>query len=123
MNKAPINVAFDIDDTLYKISKYKEDGKNRFLQVPDYPLVGVLRWFHNNGDNIYVWSAGGVLYAEQIVVKLGLSEWVTKVIPKDTASRDFYGIDIAFDDADPNMGKVNVKINRPDYESDEWKNQ
>ena len=71
-----MNIAFDIDDTIWKIRRKQCD------QVPDYDLIFVLRWFYNNGNNIYVWSAGGMDHAKNIVTKLGLDEMVT-VLDKD----------------------------------------
>src|SRR3990167_5910232 len=75
-------IAFDIDDTLWKVRvRTHKDGHQIGDQVPDYDLIQVFRWFVNNGDEVFVWSAGGVDYAKIIVEKLGLDEMVT-VIPK-----------------------------------------
>lgn len=100
-NKKVLKVAFDIDDTLWKIRENHQD------QVPDYPLIQVLLWFVSNGDKVFVWSAGGVDYAKSIVKRLGLDD-VVEVIMKE--KRD--DIDIAFDDAETNLGKVDVPIKR-----------
>lgn len=108
-----MKIAFDIDDTLWKIRLRKLDGRVAGDQVPDFDLIQVLRWFAANGDAIYVWSAGGVDYAQQIVDKLGLSELVT-VIPKEHDPH--YDIDLAFDDERVRLGRVNCRIKRPDYE-------
>ncbi len=109
-------VAFDIDGTLWKIRQDKE--RNLIDQVPDYDLINVLRWFYNNGDKVYVWSAGGMNYAQHIVDKLGLSHMVT-VIPKkgevlnDTENNLCIPVmDIAFDDGDTDLAKVDVMIDR-----------
>lgn len=97
-----MNIAFDIDDTLWKIRK--EEG---FMdQVPDYDLIQVLRWFYQNGDTIYFWSAGGEDYCQTIVTKLGLDEYGT-VIEKGSIQPD-----IAFDDMEVSLGKVNVRVRR-----------
>ncbi len=105
-------IAFDIDDTLYKIRKEERD------QVPDYDLIQVLRWFYNNGDNVYVWSAGGIDYAKTIVKKLGLDRMVT-VIPKVALGDDSnpHQIDIAFDDCETKLAKVDIRVKRetPNY--------
>lgn len=109
-------IAFDIDDTLWKIEKYRQCPEHCVLrhiheqwhQVPDYDLIQVLRWFHKNGDEVYVWSAGGVDYARDIVWKLGLDKMVT-VIEKGKAR----GLDIAFDDEDTKLAVVDIKVNRP----------
>lgn len=96
-------VAFDIDDTIYRI---REDEKD---QVPDYDLIQFLRWFASNGDTVIVWSAGGVDYANMIVKKLGLDRIVT-VAPK--GNHPGLKPDITFDDMVVTMGKANVLVNR-----------
>jgi len=99
-------VAFDIDDSLWKIDR------KHARQVPDYDLIGVLRWFFNNGDEVFVWSAGGVDYAQTIVDKLGLTDMV-KVIPKGKFGNKQLDIDLTFDDDKfEQIGKVNVVIRR-----------
>ena len=100
-------ISFDIDDTLWKIDvKYKR-------QVPDYDLIQVLRWFYNNGDQVFVWSAGGIEYAQTIVDKLGLTYMVT-VIPKVELndSSNPHKIDIAFDDCETKLAKVDIVVQR-----------
>lgn len=106
-----MKIAFDIDDTLWKVR-----GKpGSFDQVPDYDLIQVLRWFYNNGDDIYVWSAGGIDYAQTIIRKLGLDEIVTAVLQK--SNHPFQKMDITFDDQEVTMGLVNVRVKREDHET------
>jgi len=104
-----MRVAFDIDDTLWKIVPDGEDqfANKKFKQVPDYDLIQVLRWFHANGDKVYVWSAGGIDYAQTIVNKFGLDTMV-KVIAKDSLT----DMDLTFDDMEVNLGKVNCQVMR-----------
>ncbi len=99
-----MRIAFDIDDTLWKIR-----GAPYFDQVPDYDLIQVLRWFYNNGDEVFVWSAGGIDYALQIVRKLGLNDMV-KVLPKGDHSK--LKMDITFDDESVAIGITNIKVKR-----------
>lgn len=109
-----MRIAFDVDDTLWKVVRTPE-GDTVGRQVPDYDLIAVLRWFKSNGDEVFVWSAGGVDYAQQIVDKLGLTDMCT-VIPKRDIVHMEPGkfIDIAFDDMpDVALGKVNVHVKRP----------
>lgn len=94
-------IAFDIDDTIFKIDR--KYGK----QIPDYKLISLLEWFYNNGDEVFLWSAGGVDYAKQIAEKLGLIDMV-KIIPKE---KNNY-MDLTFDDEDVNLGMVNIKVKR-----------
>ncbi len=118
-----IKVAFDIDDTLWKIVPDNCTdpvgapqmmclcGKH-FRQAPDYDLIQVLRWFHQNGDKIYVWSAGGVDYAKMIVTKLGLNG-IVEVIPKGEFGAKNIDIDLTFDDdVAEQIGKVNCTVKR-----------
>ena len=105
-----MRIAYDIDDTLWKIDRKYHN------QVPDYDLIQVLRWFVNNGDEVFVWSAGGIEYANTIVMKLGLTDMV-KVIPKGKFGNKQLDIDITFDDdSHEQIGKVNVIINRENPE-------
>ena len=109
-------IAFDIDDTLYKVRIRKVDGRDIGDQVPDYDLIQVLRWFYNNEDEIFVWSGGGIDYAQTIVDKLGLTSMVT-VIPKVELydKSNSQNIDIAFDDEETRLAKVDIKVKRPNY--------
>lgn len=96
-----MKIAFDVDDTLWAYrSRYND-------QVPDYDLIQVLRWFAQNGDDVIVWSGAGVQYAQQIVTKLGL-DGLVRVIGKGDEE-----VDIAFDDMDASLGRVDIKVNRP----------
>lgn len=99
-------IAFDVDDTIYKI-----DRKNK-IQIPDYGIINVLMWFVNNGDRVHVWSAGGMDYAQTIVNKLGLTDYVI-VIEKSKKSSEEHGVDMCFDDEiGVDLAKVNCKVKR-----------
>jgi hypothetical protein len=108
-----MKIVFDVDDTLWKVRIRKAGGRLVGDQIPDYDLIQVLRWFAANRDDVYVWSAGGVDYAQTIVDKLGLSEFVT-VVPKQEAPR--FIPDLTFDDEAIETGTVNCRVRRPDYE-------
>ena len=104
-----LNIAFDIDDTLYKI-EMGEDG--HALQVPDHELIAVLKWFHANGHNIFVWSAGGVDYAKTIATKLGVGKLV-RAVPKSGWNDGFAPpMDIAFDDQETSLAQIDVRVLR-----------
>lgn len=100
-------IIFDIDDTLAKI--IQQEGS--YTQVPDYDLMQVLRWFINNGEEVYLWSAGGVEYAQTWARKLGIYDQV-KVIPKVELGEMHPHMDIAFDDSEINLAKVSIKVKR-----------
>jgi len=102
-----ISVVFDVDDTLAKIIKQGEE----YTQVPDYDLIQVMRWFINNGDKVYIWSAGGTDYAQMWVNKLGFADFIT-VIPKVDLGENRPDIDIAFDDCENNLAKTTIIIKR-----------
>lgn len=110
-------IAFDIDHTIWKIVK-GNDGKMH--QVPDYDLIQVLRWFHANGDEVYIWSAGGVDYAKMIAHKLGFDTFVT-VIAKGIYGEPESGlkIDLCFDDEEVNLASVNIRVSREPLENHE----
>lgn len=130
-------IAFDIDDTLYKIVEEEfvecsdcakkpgtpvlcNDCVNRRLnpkykQVPDYDLINVLRWFVKNGDEVFIWSAGGEWYAQKFVNDFGLEGVV--VIGKMHTDKEGNGtgmpiMDIAFDDCETRLAKVDIRVKR-----------
>lgn len=102
-----VRVTFDCDDTIAKI--IKQEGS--YTQIPDYDLMQVVRWFINNGDEVYLWSAGGVDYAANWARKLGIYDQV-KIIPKVELGETHPQIDIAFDDVESDLGKVTVRVKR-----------
>lgn len=112
-NPRPISVAFDIDDTIWKIN-----SKMR-RQEPDYKLINVLLWFVENGDNVFIWSAGGVDYARTITAKLGLDEYV-KVIPKPNIGSQDRTIDLCFDDSEVGLALATVLVYRAHNEEENY---
>lgn len=124
----PLNVAFDIDDTLWKVIKTPQHRRgdcprNReaicncgwtFKQVPDYEAITVLKILHSWGHSIFAWSAGGKDYAEMIIHNLGLEKTVLVIEKSQQSAKDFQ-IDLTFDDMDVMLGKVNVFIPREDH--------
>lgn len=88
------SVAFDIDGTLLNPDN-----------TPNYRVIDILLWFVENNDDVFIWSGGGMEYAERIARRLGLHTMIT-VIPKDASMN----IDLTFDDQDVTLGKVNIRI-------------
>lgn len=112
-NPKPINVAFDIDDTIWKVNtKMKR-------QEPDYKLINVLLWFVENGDNVFIWSAGGMDYCKMITNKLGLDEYV-KIIPKPDIGKEDRRIDICFDDSEVGLAASTVLVYREHNEKENY---
>lgn len=112
-NPRPLNVAFDIDDSLWKINE-----KMR-RQEPDYKLINVLLWFVENGDNVFIWSAGGMDYCKTIAAKLGLDEYV-KIIPKPDLGKEDRRIDLCFDDSEVELAKTSVLVHRKHNEAENY---
>ncbi len=108
-------IAFDIDDTLYKVEYEEINGEMiPVRQVPDYEVIQLLITLFRFGNHIFVWSAGGMEYSMSICDKLGIRGMVQN-IPKDKRNADAYGIDITFDDQEVTLGKINIRIPREKY--------
>lgn len=107
-----MKIAFDIDDTLIIPSVVTGDR-----DVPNYDTIAILRWFQAQGHTIILWSGSGVDWARTWGEKLGLAPFEvrvkTKYITLDTPDGSVAPlIDIAFDDCDVDLAKVNVKVKR-----------
>jgi len=99
-----MKVAFDVDDTLI-IPNVVTGGA---ADVPNFDTINLYRWFQAQGCHMIVWSGGGEDYARMWAEKLGL-------FPDEVRhKRQCDDVDIAFDDCDVNLGKVNVKVKRLD---------
>lgn len=100
-----MRIAFDIDDTMIIPSVVTGDR-----DVPNYNTIAVYRWFQAQGHEMFLWSGSGMDWAETWGSKLGLAPF--KVIPKTLQSGRDNDIDLAFDDCDVDLAKVNVKVKR-----------
>lgn len=94
----PTRIAFDVDGTLIK--------KTINGDVPRYEVIAILHFFVEQGHTVFVWSGGGLDYAEQWTRKLGLPQEV-RVIEK---RKDTYDIDLAFDDQEADLATVSVQV-------------
>lgn len=99
----PLRIAFDVDDTLIIPSVVTG---NR--DTPNYETIAVFRWFQMQGCEMFIWSGSGIDWATAWAEKLGLMP--CRIIPKTENS--VFGIDIAFDDCNVSLAKVNVKVQR-----------
>jgi hypothetical protein len=97
-----LRVAFDVDDTIILPAVATDLDRD----VPNYETIAVYRWFQAQGCYMIVWSGGGQDYARMWGEKLGLcpDEYRAKAPDGD--------VDLAFDDCDVSLGKVNVKVLR-----------
>ncbi len=97
-----MRIAFDIDDTL--IIPSVATGLDR--DTPNYDTIAIYKWFQEQGHTMILWSGSGLDWARTWGEKLGLAPF--EVIQKDKKG----AIDIAFDDCDVELAKVNVKVKR-----------
>ena len=110
-----LTIAFDVDDTLI-IPIVATDGFSR--DIPHYENIAIYKWFQDQGHFMIIWSGGGKDYAEMWADKLGLK---ANMIMTKRASEDTK-VDIAFDDCDVELAKVNIKVKRfnNDRSRKEW---
>lgn len=97
-----MTIAWDVDDTL--IVPSVASGLNQ--DTPNYDTIALYRWFQDQGHSMVVWSGGGIDYAKMWVEKLGLAPCAIMVKEKNET------VDIAFDDCDVDLGKLNIKVKR-----------
>jgi hypothetical protein len=105
-----MKIAFDVDDTLIIPAIAVEDEPHPYIgmfgAIPNYEVIKIYKWFQSQGNHMIIWSGGGIDYAKTWADKLGLKP--DEVIEKKKTD----DIDIAFDDCDVDLGKVNVKVKR-----------
>lgn len=111
-----MKIAFDIDDTLLVPSVATGFGND----TPNYDTVALFKWFQAQGCEMILWSGSGMDWAKTWGEKLGLQPF--EVLPKQkyvdviTNHGEFMAnitvVDIAFDDCDVDLAKVNVKVKR-----------
>ena len=97
-----MKIAFDVDDTL--IVPSVATGLDR--DTPNYDTIAIYKWFQSQGHHMIIWSGSGVDWARTWADKLGLNPDEIRIKQK---SND---VDIAFDDCDVELAKVNIKVKR-----------
>lgn len=88
-------VAFDVDGTLIHQIGDQEDS-------PRYEVIQLYKILESAGCEMFIWSGGGLGYAERWAQKLGLNGTIIikgSLVP-----------DIAVDDEEVTLGKVNLRI-------------
>ncbi len=114
-----LKIAFDVDDTL--IIPAVVTGLP--TDTPNYETIAIYRWFQAQGHTMIIWSGGGVDYARMWANKLGLIPNEIREKKKTTHVESHFedgkvieevvaDIDMAFDDCDVDLAKVNVKVKR-----------
>src|SRR3989344_2054024 len=100
-----MKIAFDIDNTLWLVNN--ERGQSE----PNANLLNVLKWFCSNGDEVYLWSSGGIEYTKEIATKLGIMD-IIKIIEKPDFGGHHPDMDIAFDDVEKNLARINILVKK-----------
>ena len=104
MKNNKLVIAWDVDDCLITAAVATDFDQD----VPNYENIAIYKWFQDQGCYMVIWSGGGQSYAEMWAKKLGLE--ADEILTKDTRMSN--DIDIAFDDCDIDLAKINVKVKR-----------
>jgi len=96
-----MKIAFDVDDTLIIPGIALE----RREITPNYDVIAIYKWFQAMGNDMIIWSGSGIDWAKRWGEKLGLEPFEVRV-------KGDGDVDIAFDDCDVKLAKVNVKVKR-----------
>jgi hypothetical protein len=97
-----MKIAFDVDDTL--IIPSVATGLD--IDTPNYDTIALYRLFQSQGNYMIIWSGSGMDWAARWGEKLGLQP--DEIRPKEKSD----DVDIAFDDCDVDLAKVNIKVRR-----------
>ena len=98
-----MNIAFDVDDTLIVPSVVTGS-----VDTPNYETIAIYRWFQAQGHHMIIWSGSGIDWATRWAEKLGLQP--DEIRLKEKAE----DVDMAFDDCDVDLAKVNIQVKRFD---------
>jgi len=102
MINGKIVTAWDVDDTL--IIPGTVTGND--VDTPNYDTIALYRWFQAQGNYMIIWSGSGVDWARMWAGKLGLEPHEVRMKQKSD------DIDIAFDDCEVDLAKVNIRVKR-----------
>lgn len=97
-----MKIAFDVDDTLIIPAVATGSG----VDTPNYETIGVYRWFQSQGNYMIIWSGSGVDWARLWANKLNLKPDEIRAKQKSD------DVDIAFDDCEVDLARVNVRVKR-----------
>jgi hypothetical protein len=100
-------IAFDIDDTLLIPSVATGFGND----TPNYDTIAIYKWFQAQGNEMILWSGSGIDWATKWGEKLGLQPFEVRVKEIGTSIQE-PDVDIAFDDCEVYLAKVNVRVKR-----------
>lgn len=99
-------IAFDVDDTLI----IPAVATGLATDTPNYEMISLYLWFQKQGHRMIIWSGGGEDYARMWAEKLGLKPDV--VAFKCVEKAEELKPDIAFDDCNVELARVNIKVKR-----------
>lgn len=115
-----MRIAFDIDDTLFKLVEDKEprlfDGVGVWCscgtplkQELDKDMFTLFMLLLETGNEMFIWSAGGMDYATKFASKYFLPylDRIT-VLQKGEG----HGIDMCFDDQPVKLARINMRVAR-----------
>lgn len=120
-----MKVAFDIDDTLYKIVK-DEDHRIKGVgamcacglhvkQELDHDMSQIVESLLESGHEVILWSAGGVEYVNDFIRRFRPAwQYKVTVLPKESG----HNIDVCFDDQEVDLAKTVLRIKRE--HADHW---
>lgn len=102
-----MKIAFDIDDTILIPAVATTSGDN----VPNYDVIAIYRWFQSQGHFMILWSGSGTDWAKRWGEKFDLNPDEVRA-KLQLNGKPWPDIDLAFDDCDVDLGKVNIKVKR-----------
>lgn len=103
-------VAFDVDDTLIVPSVAVGFGND----VPNYEMIAIAMWHLAQGHSVVIWSGSGMDWATRWAQKLGLEHPNVEIWQKSKVigSDGLPVVDIAYDDCEVDLAKVNIRVKR-----------
>ena len=120
-----LRIAYDIDDTLWKLvedENPRTEGVGAMCacgipvkQEVDDLMMGLLESLVDAGHEVFIWSAGGVPYAENFIHRFAPRLKGSVGILEKGKGHD---IDICFDDQEVDLAKINLRIKRE--HADHW---
>jgi hydroxymethylpyrimidine pyrophosphatase-like HAD family hydrolase len=94
-----LQVCFDIDGTLIHQA-------GDLIDTPRYEIIQLFQILELLGNEMFIWSGGGVAYATEWTNRLGLK---AQIVEKGSFIPDI-AVDDEAHESDRNLGKVNVKV-------------
>lgn len=101
MDNKKLKIAWDVDDCLIVPGVATGSGRD----TPNYDTITIFKWFESQGHEMIIWSGSGIDWATTWAEKLGLQAEIRIKQKSDD-------VDIAFDDCDVDLGKINIKVKR-----------